>query len=63
MHKPFVTYARRPNATPEAEISALAACYRIVLDSAKKRGRFLDKSGPDNGTKSKEDSANEHRST
>ena len=62
MGEPAVTYAQRPDATPEAEISALAAIYRIVL-GAKQRDRILDKGGPDDGTKVKEDSANEHRST
>jgi len=28
-----VTYARRPEATPEAEVSALANVFRYVLDS------------------------------
>jgi hypothetical protein len=42
----------RPDATPEIEISALANVYRFVLDChAKKRGRLLDKSGPDDARK------------
>jgi hypothetical protein len=46
--KESITYAVRPEATPETEISALANVYRFVLDChAKKRGRLLDKSGPD----------------
>jgi hypothetical protein len=43
---PGVAYAPRPDATPEAEISALAAVYRIVL-SRKKEAVSPDKSGPD----------------
>jgi hypothetical protein len=31
----------------ETELSALANVYRLVLDSAKRRGRLPDKSGPD----------------
>jgi hypothetical protein len=31
--KPIITYTPRPETTPEAEISALARVYRIVLDS------------------------------
>jgi hypothetical protein len=27
-----VTYTPRPDATPEAELDALAACYRLILD-------------------------------
>lgn len=30
-----ISYAARPDATSEGEINALAACYRIVLDSRK----------------------------
>jgi hypothetical protein len=43
-----VIYRVRPDATPGAEISALANVYRFILNSAQKRGRLLDKSGPDN---------------
>ena len=52
-----IAYAPRQDATPEAEIATLAACYRIILDSARKRG-LLDKDGPNDGTTTKEDSAN-----
>jgi hypothetical protein len=45
-----LSYTPRSDATPEAEISALANVYRFVLDChAKKRGRLLDKSGPNDG--------------
>jgi hypothetical protein len=54
---PRIDYRIRDDATPHAEINALANVYRLVLDSARKRGRPLDKSGPD-GTKTKGDSAN-----
>ena len=43
---PRIVYRPRLDASPEAEVSALAACYRIVL-SAKGRGRLPDKRGPD----------------
>ena len=58
-----IFYVPCADVTPEAEISVLANIYRYAIDSTKKRGRLPDKSGPDDGTKSKEDSANEHRST
>jgi hypothetical protein len=55
---PDIAYASRPDATPQAEISALAACYRIILESAKNRGRLLDKGGPDDAKeRSKDDSS------
>jgi len=60
---PQIAYRARDDATPESEASALANVYRLALDSAKKRGRLPDECGPDDGTKVKEDSANEHRST
>jgi hypothetical protein len=43
---PAVCYAPRPDTIPEAEIGALAAIYRLVIDSANERGRPRDKSGP-----------------
>jgi hypothetical protein len=47
-----ITYIARPDATPEAELSTLANVYRFILDChAKKRGRILDKSGPDDARK------------
>ena len=53
-----ITYAPRLDATPEAELSALTACYRYVLNcKAKKEGGPA--TAPDDGTKIKEDSANE----
>ena len=55
-----IRYAQRPDATPEAELSALVAVYRIVLGAQK---GTAPESRPDDGTKIKEDSANEHRST
>ena len=48
-----VYYSPRPEATPEAELSALANVYAFVLDSAKNRGRLSDKSGPDDAEDTK----------
>ncbi len=36
MNSPAITYAPRPDATPELEISVLAAAYRFVLETADK---------------------------
>jgi hypothetical protein len=47
MSSPQITYTPRSDTTPEAEASALANVYRRILDSAKKRGRLPDKSGPE----------------
>ena len=64
MDKPAISYAHRPDATPEAESSALTNVYRFVLDCHAKKGAATSPvSRPDDGTKVKEDSANEHRST
>lgn len=32
-----VQYAIRPDATPKAELAALAACYQLILDSHAKK--------------------------
>ena len=58
MSSPRITYASHPDTTPAGELSALAACYRIILESQSKRDRHLGKDGPDDGTMTKEDSAN-----
>jgi hypothetical protein len=50
----FIAYRSREDATPEAELNALAAVYRLILDS-KRAARPGD---PNDGTKFKEDSAN-----
>ena len=54
-----VTYAPRPDATPEGELSALVAIYQLCL-SSHARKEAAPKSRPDDGTKIEEDSANEH---
>jgi hypothetical protein len=35
--KATITYTPRPNATPEAELDALAAAYRFILERRAKR--------------------------
>ena len=45
MSNPRITYTPLPNATPEGELNALAAVYRLILDSKTERGRLPDKSG------------------
>ena len=47
MPNPTVSYTPHADTSPQSELNALAACYRFILDSAQKRGRLLDKSGPD----------------
>jgi hypothetical protein len=49
--RPTITYARRPDATPEAELTALAVVYRIVLGAKKEaapESRPDDAEGPKN---------------
>jgi hypothetical protein len=57
-----IRYAQRPETTPEAELSALANVYKFVLDR-RARKEATHPGSPDDGTKVKEDSADEHRST
>lgn len=53
-----VIYSPRSDATPGAELTALAVVYKFVLDChAKKRGRLPDKSGPDDAKGSVNDRA------
>lgn len=47
MDKTAISYAPRPDATPEGELNALVGIYKIVIDRAKKSGCLLDKSGPE----------------
>ncbi len=37
MPNPTVSYIPRPDATPEAELSALASAYRFILDCHAKK--------------------------
>ena len=62
MADPAVAYTPRPGATHEAELSALAAIYKLCM-SSHARKEAAPESRPEDGTKVKEDSANEHRST
>jgi hypothetical protein len=55
-----IRYAQRSDATPETELSALSAVYKLCLSHARKEAAAENR--PDDGTKSKEDSANEHHS-
>lgn len=58
MPSPVVSYAPRPDATPAAELSALANVYRFVLDCHAKK-EDTRPGAPNDGTKSKENSTNE----
>jgi hypothetical protein len=60
---PAVTYATRPDATPKAELSALTAIYRLVINSANERGRFRDKSGPVDARERIEDARTQEKYT
>ena len=51
-----VTYAPRPDATPEAELSVLASLYGFVRDCHAKK-EAVPENRLDDGTKTKEDSA------
>jgi hypothetical protein len=55
--EPTVTYTPR-DVTPEVELNTLANVYRFIIDCHAKKGAVPD-SRPDDGTKVKEDSANE----
>jgi hypothetical protein len=56
-----ITYAACPDATPGAEISALANVYRFILDRPTKRGRLLDKSGLDDAKEGRSENVSSAR--
>ena len=62
MSEPCIVYTQRSDVAPEAETSALAAVYRFIID-CRTKVEAAPESRPDDGTKIKEDSANEYRST
>jgi hypothetical protein len=62
MNSSGIVYRCRADGTPESEISALAAVYRIVFN-AEQRDRLPDKSGPDAAKEIKNDSRYSYRNT
>jgi len=52
-----ISYTTRLDTTQEAEATALANVYRLILDSAMKRGRNPDKSGLGDAERSLSDGA------
>ncbi len=44
-------YTPRPDATPEGELSALAAVYRLILDHAKKNAAGMTSTNGDDAKK------------
>jgi hypothetical protein len=59
---PRIDYRARGDATTESQASALANVYRFLIHSSSKRGRHLDKSGPDAAKEIKNDSRPRHNS-
>jgi hypothetical protein len=55
MSGPSITYAPRPDVTPEAEVSVLANVLRYVLDCRAKK-EAAPESGPDAAKEIKNDS-------
>lgn len=56
MDKTAITYATRPDSTPEGEINALAACYRIILNSRKETAAGVTSTNGDDVKESKNES-------
>jgi hypothetical protein len=46
-----IAYTQRADVTSEDELNALVNVYRLIIESARKRGRLLDKSGPEDARK------------
>jgi hypothetical protein len=59
-----LTYVQNPDASPEAEISALAGVYRLCLESCRATKEATRPGGPDDAKeKIKNDSRHQHRNT
>ncbi len=57
MDSPRIRYASREGVTPEAEVSALASVYRIVLNSRKANAAVTSPGGDDAKERSLNDSS------
>jgi hypothetical protein len=58
MSSPQITYTPRSDTTPEAEVSALAAVYRLVIDRAMQNAAGVSSTnGDDAKERSKDDSS------
>ena len=57
MSSPGITYTPCPDATPEAELSALSAAYKFILDSAKKNAAGVTSTNGDDAKGSRNDRA------
>ena len=65
MPKVAASYCQYPDATPEAEFSALVGVYRLALDAHARKEEAdgpRQASDPSDGTESKGDSANDLKS-
>jgi hypothetical protein len=56
VRRPSVVYSPRPDATPERELSALAAAYKFILDRRTEKGATRP-GDPDDAKGSKHDRA------
>ncbi len=63
MADPTITYSMRPDASQEAELSALAAVYRFVLDSRRMKKAAPDRRPNDEKERSMNDSLASTNST
>jgi hypothetical protein len=54
---PHIIYVPRPDATPEAELNALAAVYRFILDDCRERKKAAPASRPKQPERTKDDPA------
>jgi hypothetical protein len=64
MSEPPISYIERPDATPEAQHSALAAVYRFALDCyAKKKAAPESRPDDEKGRSSNDSLASNHSTT
>jgi len=53
MNSPRVSYAPRPDATPEGELDALATVYAFVLQKGREKKKGTRPGAPEDGEESK----------
>ncbi|MGI8866656.1 MAG: hypothetical protein ACR2G1_07995 [Rubrobacteraceae bacterium] len=51
MPEPAITYAPRPDTTPEGELSTLAVVYRFILDTRKENAAGMTSTNGDDAKK------------
>jgi hypothetical protein len=55
MDRPSISYAPRPDTTPETELSTLCNVYKLIIDHAKRNAAGMGSTSGDDATKGSND--------